>query len=324
MRPLVSVICPVYNAEDYLLQTLECITKQTYEELEILMVDDGSNDNSLEICLKEAEKDGRIKVIHTENNGVACARNLGLSKVSGEYVTFIDSDDIVSSNFIEVMIKAALRTNEEIVTCRYYNEEKHDYQSFKEIKRREEPVVEVIDFNRYRYTNQYAHTVVWGGVYRSSLIRDMKFATDLFVGEDTYFFAEALNKVKSLAFVDEILYFYRYRTDSLAHKKYNKKQASEITSWERVCQLFENETDEFLNECKTQLGWTCIKNYERAIKSNYDDAKAVKEMYQKARYYSKFVLKSKEISKIKKIYYCMFSLFPNLTIKLKNFAKQVR
>lgn len=80
IRPLISVICPVYNAEDYLQHTLECIKNQTYKELEILLIDDGSIDNSLEICLLEAKKDGRIKVIHTHNNGVASARNLGLSK----------------------------------------------------------------------------------------------------------------------------------------------------------------------------------------------------------------------------------------------------
>ena len=164
MRPLISVICPVYNAEDYLQQTLECIKNQTYKELEILLIDDGSIDNSLEICFIEAKKDERIKVIHTDNNGVASARNLGLSKVTGEYVSFIDSDDIVAPNFFEVMINAALRTNEAIVTCRYYNEEKHDYDSFSKIKRIDKPVViEVIDFTKYRYTNRYAHTVVWGG-----------------------------------------------------------------------------------------------------------------------------------------------------------------
>lgn len=163
MRPLISVICPVYNAEDYLQQTLECIINQTYKELEILMIDDGSNDNSLAICLREAKKDGRIKVIHTDNKGVASARNLGLSKVTGEYVSFIDSDDIVAPCFFEVMINAALRTNEAIVTCRYYNEEKYDYDSFTQIKRIDEPVIEVIDFKKYRYTNRYAHTVIWGG-----------------------------------------------------------------------------------------------------------------------------------------------------------------
>ena len=266
--------------------------------------------------------DERIKVTHTENNGVARARNLGISKAAGEFITFIDSDDIVSPQFFEVMIGVALRTGEKIVTCRYYNEEKHDYGSFVKKKRSNEPKVEIIDFKRYRYTNQYAHTVVWGGVYNSSLIRDMTFATDLFVGEDTYFFAEKLKKVKSLAFVDEVLYFYRYRSDSLAHNKYNEKQISEMIAWERVCLLFADESDDFVNECKTQLGWTCIKNYERATKSNYSDVDAVKEMHHKVKLCCKYVLKSKETSKVKKVYYCAFSLFPALTLKLKSLAKQ--
>ena len=142
-----------------------------------------------------------------------------------------------------------------------------------------------------------------GGVYKNSLIRDMTFATDLYVGEDTYFFAEALKKVKSLAFVDDVLYFYRYRPDSLAHKKYNEKQTSEMIAWERVCSLFKNESDEFVNECKTQLGWTYVKNYERAIKSHYGDLDAIKGMHQKAKLYSKFVVKSKGTSKVKKVYF---------------------
>ena len=186
--PLVSVICPVYNSQEFILDTLNCILQQTYKNLEIIIVDDGSSDNSLSICLSKAKDDQRIKVYHTENGGVSLARNYALQKANGEYITFIDSDDIVKNIFIEKMVYAANISDQDIITCRHWSEKIYSYKSFINYEPKENPDISIVDFSKYRYTNNYAHAVVWAAMFRRNLIQDMKFVTDLYVGEDTFFF----------------------------------------------------------------------------------------------------------------------------------------
>lgn len=103
-KPLISVIVPIYNVESYLNRCVESIVNQTYQNLEIILVDDGSPDNCPQICDDWARKDSRIKVIHKENGGLSDARNAGMNIATGEYISFIDSDDYVALDFCETML----------------------------------------------------------------------------------------------------------------------------------------------------------------------------------------------------------------------------
>ena len=105
MMEKVSVIIPIYNAEKFLSLCLESIINQTYKNLEIVLVNDGSLDNSIEICRQYAERDNRIKIIDDKNRGVSYARNKGIEKATGQYILFIDSDDIVKKNYIDILVK---------------------------------------------------------------------------------------------------------------------------------------------------------------------------------------------------------------------------
>lgn len=116
---MISVIVPVYNVEMYLDKCIKSITEQTYKDLEIILVDDGSTDHSLEICKKWASFDDRIIVLHKENGGVSSARNLGLDIASGEYVAFVDSDDWIEPNMYEEMLNNAIDNNADCVFCGY-------------------------------------------------------------------------------------------------------------------------------------------------------------------------------------------------------------
>ena len=115
--PLISVIVPVYNVEEYLTQCIESIINQTYTNLEIILVDDGSTDQSGKICDEYAIKDDRIQVIHKENRGVGSARNVGLDTSKGEYVSFVDSDDYVDKNYIKILLKQMLEHNVQVSIC---------------------------------------------------------------------------------------------------------------------------------------------------------------------------------------------------------------
>ena len=123
--PLISVIIPVYNVEPYFRQCLNSVVGQTYEKLEILIIDDGSTDECGKICDEYAERDGRIKVFHTENRGLSAARNLGIDEAGGEYINFIDSDDWFELNAIETAVNAAIDSKADIVCFRYVKEYKN-------------------------------------------------------------------------------------------------------------------------------------------------------------------------------------------------------
>lgn len=114
---LISVIVPVYNSENYLEQCIKSICKQSYGELEIILIDDGSKDNSFSICQSFAQKDSRIRVLHQNNKGVSSARNAGLEYASGDYVTFVDSDDYIDENMYSSMVEISQEYNADVVMC---------------------------------------------------------------------------------------------------------------------------------------------------------------------------------------------------------------
>ena len=117
MEGKISVIVPIYNVEQYLRKCIDSIINQTYKNLEIILVDDGSWDNSPRICDEYAKRDNRIKVIHKKNGGLADARNTGLKMITGNYISFIDSDDYIEKTMYEKMIKVILKYNADIIEC---------------------------------------------------------------------------------------------------------------------------------------------------------------------------------------------------------------
>ncbi|MBQ8680482.1 MAG: glycosyltransferase family 2 protein, partial [Treponema sp.] len=132
-QPLISVIVPVYNVEKYLPQCLDSIKNQTYKNLEIILIDDGSTDSSGVICDKVALIDKRIRVFHKENGGLSDARNYGIDKAKGSWLTFIDSDDYISSNYIEYLFKLSVTHNTKIATGAhtvFYESGKKVYKGF--------------------------------------------------------------------------------------------------------------------------------------------------------------------------------------------------
>ena len=127
MDSLISVIVPIYNVEKYLQKCVDSIINQTYKNLEIILVDDGSPDNCPKMCDDYAEKDSRIKVVHKENGGLSDARNVGMEVATGEYVSFIDSDDYISLDFYETLLETIVDNDSDVVECgvvKFYENEK--------------------------------------------------------------------------------------------------------------------------------------------------------------------------------------------------------
>ena len=310
----VSIIIPVYNAEAYLPETLDSIASQDYPNFEVLLVDDGSTDRSGEICDAYSQKDPRFRVFHKANGGVSSARNDALDHITGEYCMFIDSDDLVKPDYIKTLVNAAVEYDAEIAICRHIEGDATTQQEFETHPTALDPQITILSRYDFKFTNDYRHSTVWGGVYRTDLIGTLRFVSDLYVGEDTYFFAQLLSRAETLAFVDEQYYYYRYRTDSLAHSEYNARQSTEITTWERVCALFENAPGDFYNECKTALALRCRKNYFNAALSDFDDQELIDSFHSKGKRLMKYVLRSDEQTLRQKLSYMAFVFFPKVML----------
>lgn len=236
MSPLVSIIIPVYNVERYIKACLESLCEQTYKEIEIIVIDDGSTDASGTICDEIAKKDSRVLVFHLSNGGVAKARNYGISMAKGKYLTFSDSDDTVVNNFIEQSVSLIKDA---------------DYVSgaFKTVNdRAEESIIdymleydETVDCTEYlKKMAEYQAGAYWGAnwgkLYKSSIIKEhnLRFESNVGFAEDFRFNLEYLKYVNKIALIHNPVYYYRVDTSG----SLSKKRRNPEIYWQEYLELY--------------------------------------------------------------------------------------
>ncbi len=227
---VVSIIIPVYNVEKYIKKCLDSVIKQTYKDIEIILVDDGSTDSSGELCDYYATIDDRVKVIHQVNSGVSVARNQGLSICTGDFITFVDPDDWIDENAIEEMLRTALVHNADIVMCEFYyhhNDGKtgktnntrllqdHRY-SKDEIMSDIFPICccrDLIEGN-----NTPPLMAVWNKLFARELILKFQFHNKMTMWEDFYLVIKCLMNCNAIYYTKESYYHYRCLDNSASHK----------------------------------------------------------------------------------------------------------
>ena len=209
---LLTVIVPVYNVADYLEHCLESILSQTYRNTQVVIVNDGSTDDSGRICREYASKDERILLIEQENQGLACARNAGLDYALGTYIAFIDSDDYIEPEFLERLHEAAQREDAE-VSCCSYSVVDEDGSLIREAHFKEE----LTDEHGYWKTALIAETLnsyVWNKLYRRSAIGSLRYIPGKLC-QDHAFNLKFFSQASRVYFLDEPLYHYRHRPKSI-------------------------------------------------------------------------------------------------------------
>lgn len=211
-KVMVSVIIPVYNTEEYVERCLRSVLNNTYKNIEIICVNDGSTDNSLEVIQKVAADNSRVRIINQTNKGVSAARNAGLAESEGEFVAFIDSDDWIHPQYFELLMKCQLENDANIVVCSYVKAKKFaDFSelSYDKLNVRNADILQVMNENQLRY-------VVWARLYKKELLFEHKFAEDFKRGEDTIFNTEVICSADDLNMfvIDEGLYYYFDRDGS--------------------------------------------------------------------------------------------------------------
>lgn len=241
MNKLVSIIIPVFNAEDYLGRCVNSVVSQDYENLEIILVNDGSTDKSLEICEKMSINDRRIKVINCKNNGVSHARNTGLDNCNGDFITFIDSDDWVFKDYISTLLNYQENSDYDIVISNatdvydnYFVQESNNLEINKPLLLdRENSIVKF-------FKEDYFFPVCWGRLYKRNIIDSLRFDESMSVAEDGKFFLEAIQNSTNNIFIYEKKYYYYIRTGSLVHSGYNKKWLGELYFYEKCLKEYKD------------------------------------------------------------------------------------
>lgn len=223
--PKISIIVPVYKSEKYLSECVESILNQSFRDLEIILVDDGSPDDSPAICDKYAESDERVRVVHKENRGVSTARNAGLEIATGDYVTFVDSDDFIEPNMYERMAFVASENNCDVVLCDCVKDfgdrsevYSHDIRSgFYDRKQLEEEYFpHLLMMENVEYPATISNCLL---LFRRNLANDVRYLEGVRYSEDLLFGAQLLYRANSFFYMkNEAYYHYRMNPDSATHK----------------------------------------------------------------------------------------------------------
>jgi glycosyltransferase involved in cell wall biosynthesis len=236
---MISIIVPVYNAEKNLSRCLNSICRQTFHDFELIIVNDGSTDHSLDICEQYARTDARFHILSQKNSGVSAARNKGLSAVKGDYISFIDSDDYVENDYLERLVQGIQKFDADLCYCSAFDELPDGSLTNNKIQNGNI----LLKASDYKWNSQLEHSVVWGGVYKREIIEGLRFDEGIQVGEDSLFFAQCIKKSKLLYYVGDRLYHYIYYSDSAMRGSFNSMKMTELSAWKKICELFDYSVD---------------------------------------------------------------------------------
>lgn len=278
-RPIITIIVPVYNVEKYLVRCLNSIVNQTYKNLQIILIDDGSTDNSGKICDDYSRNDHRISVIHKRNEGLSAARNEGLDIAEGKYIGFVDSDDYIELDMYEQLYKLIESTDAEMAVCEFtYIED----SGIKREKEEELPVKTKMDADTYikkwidsRYKPFYV--VAWNKLYKKKLFDGIRYPVDKY-REDEYVIHHLVYQCSKIIYISKSFYYYKQHTgsimktsdvrlmdlgDALIDRYYLAKRESNNLLRKETIKLLVNEIWE----------WKVFNHYDVNFKEKYLDYK---------------------------------------------------
>lgn len=226
----VSIVVPIYNTAEYLEKCLNSICSQTYRNIEIILIDDGSTDQSLNICNSFADKDYRIRVVHQENKGLSNARNKGMELATGSYISFFDSDDYVEPNMIETMLKVSLSHNADVCECSFdvlrVDGSVREFSSHQDDQIVIQDLYGLID----AYVKGVVKIIVWNKLYKLSEIKQFLFDENCIREEADYILRLCLAEKRFVVIDDSLYHYVKRQTTSLTGKKISSKLFS-LKSW---------------------------------------------------------------------------------------------
>ena len=303
MEDLVSIVVPIYNVEEYLDSCINSIVNQTYKNIEIILVDDGSPDNSGSMCDLWQSRDSRIKVIHKENGGLSDARNVGISEATGKYISLVDSDDTITNDMIETLMFYQQKYNADIVQGMF-----KDFINEEDITiNNEKPtctVINKIDAIKNLYDKKYGlqSTVVWNKLYKAELFKELKFPKGK-VHEDEFTVYKLYYKSSKIVLLNKVIYNYRKRPESIMSKGFNLNRFYWLEANEERIDFFDkNINDEELIEKAVEEYGNRVMEYHYLLNKHYkNDKKNSEILMEKAKNIRNRYNRCKNISKKNKI-----------------------
>lgn len=267
---LISIIIPVYNAEKFLIKCLDSIKKQTYKNIEVILINDGSTDKSGEICDDYCTSDSRFKVIHKENGGVSSARNCGLSEVSGDYICFIDPDDWVELDMIKVLFELTQNYNSEIGICGYYKEESG--KILNKIGNQK-----VLNYSNHEALNEILKEdsfkgFLWNKIFSTQIINnEVYFNEEIHFCEDLLFVCQCILKSSNIAYNTKPYYHYIIHDNNACKANYSLKKTTSLEAIEKIIELIDEESSVEINEFKNyymNMNISLLMNYLKEKQSD--------------------------------------------------------
>ena len=238
-QPLISVIVPVYNGEDYLKDCIKSIENQTYTNVEIMIINDGSVDNTERVCHELQAQNTNIRLFYLGDEGVSAARNLGLKEAQGEYITFVDADDRIAPRMLQVLYETLQETNSDMTGCgfRCWNsaDEWHQMQNITSENQHHQDANQVKTYDTQEYLKEeimHGNSRCWSKLYKRSVLDGQTFRTNLTIGEDMLFLVDLLPKLTCIAETTFPGYGYYQNPKGAMYRAFKPAYMDQITCWE--------------------------------------------------------------------------------------------
>ena len=321
--PMVSIIIPIYNVKPFLRCCINSVLSQTYYNLEIILVDDGSTDGSGKICDMYARKDKRIHVIHKKNGGLSDARNVGLKASTADYIAFIDSDDYVAKQYIQCLIEILFKNNADIAICAYYSKEKDKFYNIKKHCKKIQCFDSKTMLHNWHGEYKSVETISWNKLYKKILFTEKNIYYPVgYIYEDAQITHLLIDNASKVVITNEKLYFYRKRKNSISSlvsyknihdciyaqeirlnffkkNKYQEAYERLLIKYQKYLMLtYCSIQDKELEECKKSLLKRYYYNYFDTIQTSQIKASEVLLFWMFLRYYFVFNLVFKVINMI--------------------------
>lgn len=318
---LISVIIPVYNVEDYLHYAIESLGKQTYKNFEIILVNDGSTDDSGKLCDEYSEKYSNVRVFHKENGGLSDARNFGVQKAKGEFITFLDPDDYLEAYSLELLASIQEKHNCDIVSTRVKATELYNVYSNHSLTEEDIKNVIVMDrdvFLEEAFYDKVATVSACGKLYRKSIL-EIPFPKGR-IYEDLYIISEHVEKTNKIVHTPIQIYNYYKRQGSIVNSKFTSKQYDffdAIAYNRQVIREKFNNVDKLVTAINAKEVIGSFKIIESAYKTSISDVYNIRKIIKEN---SSDILRNKRISYTFKMKYMLFILSPYLFNIIKRFV----
>lgn len=318
-KDLISIIVPVYNVEKYIDKCLYSLVNQTYKNIEIIIVDDGSPDDCPKICDEWAKKDDRIKVIHKKNGGLSSARNVGIDNAQGEYLAFVDSDDWIDLNTFEVAYKMISSDGYDLATFALLPE--FDTETKQCISDYDINVCNQKELFNLILDTDYVCGYVCNKLFKRNIVGDLRFDESLLSCEDIDFCARYATKCKRAVYTTAKLYHYRQRNDSMTGEyKYNVRKLSVLTAYENIMPIYKKYDSEDYYKLERNYLKIALNIKGRMILSKVKDNAIKNRLERIIKEYYPIVINNPNNSVSVKANIIVTRLFPGLLLKAKQFV----